>query len=55
MFDSWANELKPKRPDVSAPTWESFKKSMYGGEFLFNVSRELRLSLSDAAAGVAGQ
>jgi pimeloyl-ACP methyl ester carboxylesterase len=40
MFDSWANELRPTRPDVSGATWESFKKSMYGGDFLFNVSRE---------------
>ena len=40
MFDSWANELKPSRPEVSEADWESFKKSMYGGEFLFNVSRE---------------
>jgi len=40
MFDSWANELRPTRPEVSGATWESFKKSMYGGEFLFNVSRE---------------
>jgi hypothetical protein len=24
---------------TSEETWESFKKSMYGGEFLFNVSR----------------
>ena len=40
MFDSWANELKPKRPEVSEETWESFKKTMYSGEFLFNVSRE---------------
>lgn len=39
MFDSWANELKPKRPEVSETTWESFKKNMYGGDFLFNVSR----------------
>jgi pimeloyl-ACP methyl ester carboxylesterase len=40
MFDSWANELKPGRPEVSEETWESFKKTMYSGEFLFNVSRE---------------
>jgi hypothetical protein len=40
MFDSWANELKPRRPDVSGDALESFKKTMYGGEFLFNVSRE---------------
>ena len=40
MFDSWANELKPQRPEVSAATWESFKKNMYSGDFLFNVSRD---------------
>jgi hypothetical protein len=40
MFDSWANELRLARPEVSATTWESFKQSMYGGDFLFNVSRE---------------
>jgi pimeloyl-ACP methyl ester carboxylesterase len=40
MFDSWANELKPARPEVSEATWASFKQTMYGGEFLFNVTRE---------------
>lgn len=40
MFDSWANELKPMRSEVSEDTWESFKTAMYGGDFLFNVSRE---------------
>jgi pimeloyl-ACP methyl ester carboxylesterase len=40
MFDSWANELKPGRPEVSGETWESFKKTMYSGDFLFNVSRQ---------------
>jgi pimeloyl-ACP methyl ester carboxylesterase len=40
MFDSWAAELKPKRPEVSEEAWESFKTTMYSGDFLFNVSRE---------------
>lgn len=40
MFDGWANDLKPQRPEVSAATWESFKNTMYGGDFLFNVSRD---------------
>jgi len=40
MFDSWANELKPSRPEVSAEAWESFRNTMYGGDFLFNVSRD---------------
>jgi pimeloyl-ACP methyl ester carboxylesterase len=40
MFDNWKNELKPAHPDVSEEAWNSFKTSMYGGDFLFNVSRE---------------
>jgi pimeloyl-ACP methyl ester carboxylesterase len=40
MFDSWANELKPRRPDATDEALESFKRSMYNGDFLFNVSRE---------------
>ena len=40
MFDSWAEELKPDRDDVDPAAWEDFKRSMYGGDFLFNVSRE---------------
>lgn len=40
MFDSWADELKSVRPEVSEEAWESFKVSMFSGDFLFNVSRE---------------
>jgi pimeloyl-ACP methyl ester carboxylesterase len=40
MFDGWADALKPERPEVSPDAWESFKTSMYSGDFLFNVSRE---------------
>jgi len=35
-----AAELKPQRPEVSDEAWETFKKTMYGGDFLFNVSRD---------------
>ena len=40
MFDGWANELKPQRPDVDADAWNAFRDHMYGGEFVFNVSRD---------------
>lgn len=40
MFDSWAQELKPRRPETSAEAWESFKHSMFDGEFLFVASRD---------------
>jgi pimeloyl-ACP methyl ester carboxylesterase len=40
MYDSWAQDLKPRRPDVTEEAWESFKHAMFDGDFLFNVSRE---------------
>ena len=40
MFDSWANGLKPARPEVTESDWASFRQSMYGGDFLFNVDRD---------------
>jgi pimeloyl-ACP methyl ester carboxylesterase len=40
MFDSWADDLKPARDDVASEAWEPFKQSMYGGDFLLNVSRD---------------
>lgn len=40
MFDSWADELRPQRPDVPAAAWASFRQNMYGTDFLFNCTRE---------------
>jgi pimeloyl-ACP methyl ester carboxylesterase len=40
MFDSWAAELKPQRPEVPPEAWERFKHNMYDGDFLFNVDRD---------------
>lgn len=39
MFDNWAAELAPERPEVDEAAWESFKHNMYDGDFLFNVDR----------------
>jgi len=40
MFDGWAKEMKPLHPEANDSTFESFKTAMYGGDFLFNVSRD---------------
>src|SRR5215813_10252656 len=40
MFDGWAKEMQASHPEANDRVWESFKTSMYGGDFLFNVSRE---------------
>jgi pimeloyl-ACP methyl ester carboxylesterase len=41
LFSSWAEDQKKKaHPDVSADTWREFGERMYGGEFVFSVSRD---------------
>lgn len=40
MFDSWANNLKDDRPEVSAEDWNSFRGNMFDGDFLYNVDRD---------------
>ncbi len=38
MFDSWADELAPERPDTSPQAWAEFRERMYGvDEFLFTA------------------
>lgn len=32
IFDGWAEELKPKRPDVKDEAWAGFKQNMYGSD-----------------------
>ncbi|HEY6556161.1 MAG TPA: alpha/beta hydrolase [Polyangiaceae bacterium] len=39
MFDGWADELSRDRPDISEAL-ASFRQNMYGGEFVFSVSRD---------------
>lgn len=40
MFDGWARDLAPSRPEVSEDDWRAFRDRMYGGDFVFNVTRE---------------
>ena len=40
MFDGWANELLKSRPEIPDGTWREFRERMYGGDFVFNVSRD---------------
>ena len=40
MFDGWANELRPQRPDVDTDAWAVLRERMYGGDFVFNVGRD---------------
>lgn len=40
MFDGWAAQLRGRHPDVDDAGWREFRERMYGGDFVFNVSRE---------------
>jgi pimeloyl-ACP methyl ester carboxylesterase len=40
MFDDWANELKQQRTEVADDTLRGFRENMFGGEFVFTVSRD---------------
>lgn len=40
LFDQWQSELAPRHPQVDAAAWRAFRERMYGGDFVFSVSRE---------------
>ncbi len=40
MFDSWAEELIQGRPDVEPEALAGLKGNLYGGDFVFSVSRD---------------
>ena len=40
LFDGWAAELRAQQPEVADGVWSAFRERMYGGDFVFNVSRE---------------
>ena len=40
FFDGWAAEVKKTQPDVGEDTWRAFGERMFGGDFVYNMSRE---------------
>jgi pimeloyl-ACP methyl ester carboxylesterase len=40
LFDDWADEIAQRHPEADAETWKAFRERMYGGDFVFNVSRD---------------
>ncbi|HEX5506610.1 MAG TPA: alpha/beta hydrolase [Thermomicrobiales bacterium] len=40
MFDEWAAELRRERPDANDATLPPFRDRMFGGDFVFSVSRD---------------
>jgi pimeloyl-ACP methyl ester carboxylesterase len=39
-FDGWASELAPHHPEATAEDFASFRQRLFGGDFVFSVSRE---------------
>jgi pimeloyl-ACP methyl ester carboxylesterase len=39
-FDGWASELAPHHPEASAEDFAAFRQHLFGGDFVFSVSRE---------------
>lgn len=40
LFDAWAVELGPSHPEADGGAWASFREAMFGGDFMFNTSRD---------------
>jgi pimeloyl-ACP methyl ester carboxylesterase len=41
LFDGWAEKLKPAHPSAGEDEWSAFRSTMFGGDFLFNVSEHV--------------
>ena len=54
MFDQWADPLREERPEVAEHCWDAFRERMYGGDFVFNVSREFVRSCKTPLLVLAG-
>jgi pimeloyl-ACP methyl ester carboxylesterase len=40
MFDGWAGALKTQRPELTDTALGKFRETMYGGDFVFSVTRD---------------
>jgi hypothetical protein len=40
LFDGWQKEIAPRHAQVEAAAWQAFRERMYGGDFVFSVSRD---------------
>lgn len=54
MFDGWAKELKSERPELTDAALTSFRESMYGGDFVFAVTRDFVRSCATPLMVLAG-
>src|ERR1700731_3497769 len=54
MFDGWAKELKRDHTDVTDAAFSTFRETMYGGDFVFSVTRDFVRSCQTPLIVLAG-
>ncbi|MEE8314074.1 MAG: alpha/beta hydrolase [Myxococcota bacterium] len=54
MFDGWADEIRVQQPEVADEVWTAFRDRMYGGDFVFNLSRDFVRSCQTPILILAG-
>ncbi len=40
LFEGWAEGLRAQHPELTDQDWARFRNNMFGGDFLYNVSRD---------------
>jgi pimeloyl-ACP methyl ester carboxylesterase len=46
LFDGWAKEIAPQHPEATEANLRAYRERMYGGDFVFSVSRDTVRALS---------
>jgi pimeloyl-ACP methyl ester carboxylesterase len=54
MFDGWAKELKAERAELTDAALGAFRERMYGGDFVFSVTRDFVRSCQKPMMVLAG-
>jgi pimeloyl-ACP methyl ester carboxylesterase len=54
MFDGWAKALRPSHPEIGDDGLAAFRERMYGGDFVFSVSRDFVKSCNTPLLILAG-
>ena len=40
LFDQWSAAMAGTHPEADADTWRAFREAMFGGDFMFNTTRD---------------